>query len=1018
MARKTTPASSEHTLLLSAVMLALWRWRQSWYLLLITGLGIAATVMIVCALPLFSQITATAGLRSTLSMSPDASEILLDSTTQGLSTRLVQDMQRQFQPLFQQPLKGYLSPQEQFSIQIPGLTIIAPAPPQAGDQMQLVGASMAQAAAHIILVQGRLPRADASEIEIALTPASARSLHVTVGSVVTLQLSFLLHPNTPAITRNVAMHVTGIFTSASDTEPFWHGTTFQPIQAGPWTTYTALIPDETLLAQADAFAQESHLQAIFTLQSYDIRWYNYLDPARISINQLDDLSNRLASVQADIANRYGYLQSDEQATQQYPYLQKVTVSGALLNTPDGLGLLEQYRSRLALVRVPIVILTLQVMALILIFVSMMAEQLVDRQLDAIALLRSRGASDRQIFGSLIIQSVVLSAGSLLIAPPLAVLAIDLITRNLLSVADQTALRTITSEPLFVMQSIAWYAIAAVLAALLALLVAFSRASRLDMFTLRRESTGPTRRALWQRLHLDIVAMLLALAGYALSLYITILDGLLNTQTRELVVAPLALVAPVFLLIACTLLFLRLFPYVLQLGALFAARGRGAASMLALAQMARAPRQALRMTMLLALATAFALFALVFGASQAQHASDLAAYQAGADFSGDIPAVRVAGQGRDALRQTSGIYQRISGVSAVSAGMVTTGIATGTAPVVNIHLEAVDPPSFAQAAAWPQQTSVQPLHELLTQLVVARGDGIRNKTLPVIVDDVLVRTLDLRTGSTFTITINRRDALASGNVQCIVVGNIDHLPTVIDSIEPREIGNGGGSLQSGLLTDYQSMSALYSQGALPVNHIWLRTQDDSAALSRVRVALAMPTLHLDNLMDRRALLKGMQADPLYLNLIGVLTLGAITALLLAFVGSILASWLNAHTRQTSFAVLRALGTTPVQAASVLTWEQTIIYLIAIVLGLLFGALLSVTVVPALTFASVSLSTTANASNTTTFYALQHILPTQIVLPFSLSIAFMTFVVLCIVALVVMVRVVMQPAMIQSLYFNED
>lgn len=104
----------------------------------------------------------------------------------------------------------------------------------------------------------------------------------------------------------------------------------------------------------------------------------------------------------------------------------------------------------------------------------------------------------------------------------------------------------------------------------------------------------------------------------------------------LVVAPLTLIAPLFLLIAFLFLFLRFFTAILRLGARLAMRSRGAISMLALAQMARNPRQTLRMTLLLALAIAFAIFTLVFSASQFQHISDMAAYESGADFSGDLP----------------------------------------------------------------------------------------------------------------------------------------------------------------------------------------------------------------------------------------------------------------------------------------------------------------------------------------------------------------------------------------------
>src|SRR5260370_8541204 len=101
------------------------------------------------------------------------------------------------------------------------------------------------------------------------------------------------------------------------------------------------------------------------------------------------------------------------------------------------------------------------------------------------------------------------------------------------------------------------------------------------------------------------------------------------------------------------------------------RGRKKKKELAVAQMARKPRQAVRMILLLGLATAFALFTLVFAASQAQRAQDIANYQAGADFSGAIPnSVRPL-----PMQQEIALYRHIPGVLAATAGFVEDNISS-------------------------------------------------------------------------------------------------------------------------------------------------------------------------------------------------------------------------------------------------------------------------------------------------------------------------------------------------------
>ena len=83
-----------------------------------------------------------------------------------------------------------------------------------------------------------------------------------------------------------------------------------------------------------------------------------------------------------------------------------------------------------------------------------------------------------------------------------------------------------------------------------------------------------------------------------------------------------------LLVAIALLFSRFFPLALRAAARLTTRRSGPTFSLALAQMARAPRQSSRMLLLLALSTAFTLFTLIITVSQAAHIADLINFQAG------------------------------------------------------------------------------------------------------------------------------------------------------------------------------------------------------------------------------------------------------------------------------------------------------------------------------------------------------------------------------------------------------
>ncbi len=197
----------------------------------------------------------------------------------------------------------------------------------------------------------------------------------------------------------------------------------------------------------------------------------------------------------------------------------------------------------------------------------------------------------------------------------------------------------------------------------------------------------------------------------------------------------------------------------------------------------------------------------------------------------------------------------------------------------------------------------------------------------------------------------------------------------------------------------------------------RTSSNPASLASVRTALNTSPLQLDNLSDRRALSETLGSDPLSLNIVGLLAVGATAALLLALAGSLLISWLSVRRRLTDFVVLRALGATSTQSASVFVWEQGIIYTTALFLGIAFGALLIVTTVPTLVFTNPP-GGASSVVNSTQLYALQHIIPPQIVVPPAVGIVLLVLIAISIVALTLMIRSVLRPSMSQILRLEED
>jgi ABC-type multidrug transport system fused ATPase/permease subunit len=1025
---------------LSALLtLASWQVRRTWFFLLCLALGLLAAVVIACSLPLLSDVLTTAGLRSTLRATSANTALELNVSTKGLSTPVVQSLSRQLDPLLEQALRPLLAAKP-LAITSPDFSFF-PARPQTN--LTIYATSLTQAAPHLHLLQGRLAHLTnqpASELEILLTPQTAQHLGIRVGSALSLELTYLVVTGDGLSQQEsslVTARVVGLFEVPSSQADYWHGEDFLPLL--PQTALdsshdTLLVTDTALLALYDQLRTRVQTDALHTTDQsgYGVSWYYQLDSAKLNSTDLDALIDRLATLQEKIQQQYGSLGTDvaPENPQSSPYLVRVALSGSLLSANGTPSSLEEFRDRIAVARLPDGIFTLLTLALLLGFVSLLTTILVDHQAGTLALVRSRGASRRTLFGAFFLPVLGFALLGLLLGLPLAAWVVVVLAQWMLPPASQDSLNLITGHPVQAVLGTLGYALAVIGAALLTMSGLLLGTVRQDVLALRRETTRSTKRPLWQRLQLDLIAGVIGLVAYGFALYVTSLGSTLQGAGQVLLATPIKLLAPFCFLIGCVFLSLRLFPLLLHFLARFSARRRGAVALLALAQLARAPRQAWRRTLVLVLALALALFTQVFSATQAQHIQDLVAAQTGADFSGTLPADYEFGYFGTPSQLPAIIptpkplltqFQSIKGVRSASVGFSDQGVG-GTAGLA-LNVQAVDLDSFAQTVIWSSPDDFQAAYSLLGQLLARRTLSATGGAIPAIIDQATSQRLQLPVGATFTIALTH---MAPAQLEYVVLGVLDRIPTIPQLVLPAD-GTQAPRVLGGVLVDYQTFVNAYVgsfQAAvqartldIPVppslNRVWLHTQDDLASLENVRSTLVNPQWQVSDLVDRRALLVSLQTDPLVLALKGVLLLGSVTALLLALCGDLLAAWESARIRRKSFAALRALGTTPRQVAGIFLWEQSLVYLTGILLGCVLGIFLSVSVIPSLTLTDLN----ANLSPEQ-FFALQSALPTPIVVLPALPLVGLLLAGLYLGALVIMVQVVMRPMLSRMLRGDES
>ena len=987
----------------SLVDLALWRLRQSWGMLLVMGLGMLLSVMLVCAVPLYALVAMSAGVRQVFNANPEQKYMTVSAEANI-------PVMSSFLSNFIDPISGDLASRvgkvvtqpAQFSLQtsfsLSGANL--PQPDVYNYTLACVSYDAQAAASHIKLLQGQLPRSNKNAVEILLTPQEASIMHAHVGSIFSAPLRYQFvggySENPRPLSQMLNFEVAGVFQVLSANDLFWHGQSFgiaTALGAKETIIPTVLVANDGILNTFDTLNTLAEFNGQALVNPASVDWYYAINPAQLSVLNLQHTLKGLTAVQADIIN-----------SQFNPDNFLVGQIQSFVPT----ALIATYFERISAAIVSVVMLTLLMLGLILFFVNQMCGLLIERQSEVIALLRSRGASQRQVFGAFTLQGILLAALALVLGPFLAIALVHAMVAIIFVGNDQSAISLVSGNLLAVVWSVRWYALATVVVALGATVLALWQFARLDVLRMRREVARMQRRTLLQRLHWDIVLLVLATAIYGVSLYM-LSTGLLDAQLSTLWLSPLTLLASACIVLAGAFLLLRLLPRLLNLLSRLAVRARGAAFLLAIAQIARAPQQTLRTMLLLLFTTAFATFTLMFFSAQALRIPSVATYQAGADFSGTIVAVPLTVPGMtptQLLKQVTSEYGRIPGVLAAAPGYTTMdGASNGQA----ISVYAVDTASFAQSTYWTGSgVDASTVSSLMAQLLARRGQAASRHVLPAIVDAATWNALHLHVGAGFTLTDN------NSNLSFVALAEVPHIPTISDSAN--------GAKGGGLLVDYTSYAALYAHltgGTLPPpNTVWLRTKQDAPSLKTVRTALSQGPLQLEPLYDRQALIKTLKADPLDLALIGILSVGAATPLLLALLSSILTSWFSTSARLTNFAVLRALGSTPRQVAQVMAWEQGSIYVLAIGCGIIAGVIFSLLVIPVLVFTGTAATGVGSTTSGNRFFILQSAPPIQVVFPSSLLLATLLLCAFCAIALALVVRLILRTSLSSVLRLNAD
>ncbi len=574
------------------------------------------------------------------------------------------------------------------------------------------------------------------------------------------------------------------------------------------------------------------------------------------------------------------------------------------------------------------IVVLPVGGLALYFVISVAGLLVGRQMAEDAALSSRGMSRRALLALHGLMWLILAGAALALGLAISPLIVQIVgrTSSFLRFDNPAAPLAI----LYSGQALAAGAITVGLAAGSGLILSW-RASRQNI-TSYRLNASRSGRAWWQRAYLDL--LLLIPACYVL--YTLWRAGGLRANAESPFDDPLAFVGPTLFSFSLTLLFLRIMPFVLRIGAAVVAVGRGIPLLMALRELTRSNAR-YRGTLLM---MCFTLSLTGFTASMAstldRSLADTVDYRTGADLVVVPAADAQVDQSTNAdgsVNTTVTGYNTLpaddllslDGVQAVSrVGRYTAQLMLPAQHLSGIVM-GVDRGSIAAVTRYRDDYSDVPLADLFNRLAGNRTG--------IILSQATADQFHLQVGQTVKLQISALNTWSEIDVP--IVGLVKYFPT----LDPSQGFFG-----------LMSIDVIFETVGSELPHdLWLslKPNTDLTDLRSQIAGLGYPILTWN---DPQSLLQAALSQPLRRGILGFLSVGFVAAIALTLIGAIIQNAAAFRAQAAQLGALRAMGLSGLSVAAYLLTVQTLAASSGAASGTLIGLATTLLYLPLLDFSS--------------------------------------------------------------------
>lgn len=714
---------------------------------------------------------------------------------------------------------------------------------------------------HVKMLDGRLPNKEPDangDLEAVMATAGLDEIGLEVGDriVVVWEKNGQLTP--------VNVKITGRWYPENPQDTYWF--------------YQLDYFNNAIIVPEDSFFQ--NVARPYDGIAHEYAWFSIFDVSAIRSNNVDQILAGINEIRSRTATILGNVRMEI--------------------SPE--ALLQDYEVKLFFLKILLFVLSAPIIGIVLYYITISAGMIIDRQRNEIAVLKSRGASMGQVMGVYLTEGSLFGLLALIVGPILGVIVAQFIGRTytFLVFSNRELL------PVHVTAQTLQFAAIAVALSVGAMLVPAWGAARHSIVTYKQEVARQTRAPFWQRWFIDL--LLLAVAGYGYYLLMGRQSVLTLGEAGDVFSDPLLLLVPAVFIFATALIFLRIFPLLINGLTRIGGRYFGVSVLLGLRQIGRQPGQYTRLVLLLTLTLALGTFAASVAKTLDRNYNDRVYYQNGSDL------LLVESGTFDELSETwsfqpVGDHLDVKALQHVARVFRTTGNAniTGRGRPQEVKIMGTDPPDFARVGWWRD--------DFADQHFVALLNGLAMDEKGAIVDRKFLNDFKLKVGDSLVVNVKQKP------VDFTIAGVVDYWPTLWPDTERFFVVN----------LDY-----VFDQiGASPYD-VWAKT-DGATPPQEIVDQLRERDFIVSRFVDARDTALRLRDDPGRTGIFGILTVGFIVAALLTVLGFMLYSFLSAKRRMQQLGILRAMGLSIRQLISLFLFEQGFLIALGVAVGTVLGVL---------------------------------------------------------------------------------